>query len=156
LQLDPDTRTLVYRWAYRVLQNHHDALDATQEVLLRVYSRTTEGIDDASAWLRRVTVNYCLDMIRRRRPSVEAPEVADSRPPGAAADARELHDAVVTALADLSDQQRAVIVAKVYDQQTFADIAAGLGISASSAKTHYFRALRAMRSSLASFGDVLP
>lgn len=155
-QLDLATRTQVYQWAYRLLQNHHDALDATQEVMLRALARAAGGIEDATAWLRRVTINYCLDVLRRRRaqPAASAIEPVEHRAPAGDLAARELHAAITAALADLSEQQRTVLVAKVYDRQTFAEIAAGLGISTSSAKTHYVRALHALRPRLTAFQEV--
>jgi DNA-directed RNA polymerase specialized sigma24 family protein len=54
----------------------------------------------------------------------------------------------------LSERQRAVLVAKVFDDETFAEIAAGMEMSVSSAKTHYIRALRALRASLETFREV--
>ena len=47
---------LVYRIAYSVLRNHHDAEDATQETFVRLlrYKRKLEGIEDHKAWLARI------------------------------------------------------------------------------------------------------
>jgi len=47
---------LVYRVAYSVLRNHHDAEDATQETFMRVvrYKRKLEGIQDSRTWLARI------------------------------------------------------------------------------------------------------
>jgi DNA-directed RNA polymerase specialized sigma24 family protein len=44
---------LVYRVAYSVLRNHHDAEDATQETFMRVlrYERKMTGIRDPRTWL---------------------------------------------------------------------------------------------------------
>src|SRR5437899_10221032 len=47
---------LVYRIAYSVLRNHHDAEDATQETFVRVlrYRRKLQGIEDPKTWLARI------------------------------------------------------------------------------------------------------
>src|SRR5260221_10746025 len=47
---------LVYRIAYSVLRNHHDAEDATQETFVRVlrYWRNLEGVRDRKTWLARI------------------------------------------------------------------------------------------------------
>jgi RNA polymerase sigma-70 factor, ECF subfamily len=47
---------LVYRLAYSVLRNHHDAEDATQETFIRVlrYRKQLEGVRDPRTWLARI------------------------------------------------------------------------------------------------------
>ena len=57
-------------------------------------------------------------------------------------------DAAATALRKLTEIQRAVLVAKVYDTMTFAQIAAELDLAVSTVKTHYLRAVRALRNQL--------
>jgi RNA polymerase sigma-70 factor (ECF subfamily) len=161
MRLDESLRVLVYRWAYRMLRNDHDAMDATQEVLLRWvrHERAEAGaaaLERPAAWLRRTTVNHCIDHLRRGRHRVAGPiELADEAPrhakngPGELASELEEREHIVHAIAQLSEQQRAVVIAKIYDGETFAQIAEAMHISQSSAKTHYLRALRALRESLA-------
>ena len=48
---------MVYRIAYSVLRNHHDAEDATQETFVRVLKGATEklsAVDDPRKWLARI------------------------------------------------------------------------------------------------------
>jgi RNA polymerase sigma-70 factor (ECF subfamily) len=47
---------LVYRVAYLVLRNHHDAEDATQETFVRLlrYKRKLEEVEDHKAWLAKI------------------------------------------------------------------------------------------------------
>ncbi len=153
---DRATHQKVYGWAYRLLQNHDDALDAAQEVMLRGLRQSADRMDNPGAWLRRVTINHCVDLIRRRRPMQTLRPVAadDDDAPERQSDLAALRRAVVDGLAELSDRQRAVLVAKVFDGETFAEIAAGLGMSVSSAKTHYLRGLRALRPALRAFREV--
>ncbi len=57
----------VYRQAYRLTGNKHDAEDLTQEVFVRVFrslSSYTPGTFEG--WLHRITTNLFLDMVRRR------------------------------------------------------------------------------------------
>jgi RNA polymerase sigma-70 factor (ECF subfamily) len=151
--MDAAMRADIYRWAYRLLQNHHDALDATQDVLLKWLRRPDDRVENRRAWLRSTTVHHCIDVLRRRRPqpsgSLEGPPTDG---PGTLA-RRELHDRVTAALEMLSPRQRDVLVAKVYDRETFASIAAALGISESAAKTHYVRALDGLRNALKDWNE---
>ena len=57
----------VYRLAYRLTGNQHDAEDLTQEVFIRVFrslANYTPGTFEG--WLHRITTNLFLDMARRR------------------------------------------------------------------------------------------
>jgi RNA polymerase sigma-70 factor (ECF subfamily) len=148
--VDETIRAEIYRWAYRFLRNHHDALDATQDVLVKWLKVSGEHIESRKAWLRRTTTNHCIDLLRRKRTtSTPQAERIDTQTPLATASDRELREAIAAGLAKLSDQQRAVVVAKVYDRETFASIAESMGLSVSSVKTHYLRGLRGLREAVA-------
>ncbi|HEY5049510.1 MAG TPA: sigma-70 family RNA polymerase sigma factor, partial [Acidothermaceae bacterium] len=57
----------VYRLAYRLTGNAHDAEDLTQDVFVRVFRSLgsyTPGTFEG--WLHRITTNLFLDMVRRR------------------------------------------------------------------------------------------
>lgn len=148
-------RLQVYRWALRMLGGHDDAMDVTQDVSLRwlIQCRRTQP-DHAQGWLRRVTINRATDRVRQR---ASAPPQSDRDPQMLAAadlphDAIEQHELrlrLATAMEHLSDMQRQVLVAHVWDGLTFAQIAGELGIAVPTAKTHYIRALSAARDQLA-------
>ena len=58
----------VYRLAYRLTGNQHDAEDLTQEVFVRVFrSLATYTPGTFEGWLHRITTNLFLDMARRRQ-----------------------------------------------------------------------------------------
>ena len=63
-------------------------------------------------------------------------------------DREVLRDDIAGALDRLSELQRGVLVAKVYDEMTFAEIATELDLALSTVKTHYLRAVRAVRDRL--------
>ena len=81
----------VYRLAYRLTGNPHDAEDLTQETFVRVFrSLASYKPGTFEGWLHRITTNLFLDMVRRRaRIRMEAlPEDSDRLPgrrPGAGA-----------------------------------------------------------------------
>jgi len=153
-EVDEVAATHIYGWAYRLLQDHHDALDATQEVLLR-WVAGGRSARNRRAWLRRTTINHCIDLLRLRRRRIAAfrDEVLIDKPDFAPA-RRELHLAIADSLHRLPRRQRDVIVAKVYDHQTFAAIADDMGISVSTVKTHYVRALAALREPLKAYVEL--
>lgn len=64
-------------------------------------------------------------------------------------DRRLLREDVCSAIESLSESQRSVLVAKVFDELTFAAIAAEMQLAVPTVKTHYLRALRHVREALA-------
>ena len=144
----------VYGWAYRLLGRHHDALDVVQEVFLK-WSRqcTTNAPRQPRGWLRRVTWNRAIDLVRRQQRErdtelgiatsiTEVDAVVDQL------DRDALRSDIGEAMDHLSGAQRNVLVAKVYDEMTFAQIASEMEIAVSTAKTHYLRAVRVLRDRL--------
>ena len=142
-------RARVYRWAFRLLQNEHDALDATQNVLLKALRVPPAELDRRTAWLRRITINHCIDDFRRRRPTATLVDTADDSEPDDTLEQAERSARITAAMQDLTDVQRVVLLAKAHDGESFEAIARSLDISASSVKTHYLRALRKMHAKLA-------
>jgi RNA polymerase sigma-70 factor (ECF subfamily) len=149
-ELLEQSRAAVYRWAYRLLQNHHDALDVTQTVLLKSLSASPPQRERRFAWLRSVTCNHCIDLLRKRRPDHVDMSSAGAPSTGQSLVAAEQHDRLVVAMDRLTDIQRQVLVSKTLDERTFSEIATSLGMSVSTAKTHYLRALQRLRDVLKS------
>src|SRR5262245_36373700 len=65
----------VFRVAYSVLRNHHDAEDVTQETFLRVLRRRSElaAIQEPRAWLARIVFRIALNRYRSRRRQMDDP-----------------------------------------------------------------------------------
>ena len=143
-----------------VLRDPELARDAVQDALIRAW-RDLPGLRDPDrfdAWLRRLTVNACLDLARsrRRRPieveisPLDAPTQPD--PSGSLAD-RELVD---RALARLDPGHRAVVALHYLLGMPLPDVAASLGIPLGTAKSRLHHALAAMRRSTPADPDPAP
>jgi RNA polymerase sigma-70 factor, ECF subfamily len=83
---------LVYRIAYSVVRNHHDAEDATQETFVRVlrYKKKLEGVRDPKTWLARIAWRVAVERSKKR------PEISMSETEAATA-AIELRSQLATA-----------------------------------------------------------
>lgn len=84
-QTERSAETAVYRYGtmlFRIclvsLGNNADAEDAVQDTFLRYIQKAPafESDEHEKAWLIRVAVNRCRDMIRSRRPQVDIETVA--------------------------------------------------------------------------------
>lgn len=127
----------LYQIAYRLLKDHLAAEDALQEVFLKVYEHAHryEPKAKVSAWLNRITVNFCLNLLRQRRPEEsldqeEAPPVPD---PGAtpleALEELDLSRRLAELLDALPEKQRRALILKRFGGLSYQEIAAELGLS---------------------------
>lgn len=57
----------VYRTCYFMLHDAADAEDLTQEVFMTLFRQNRENVEHMKAWIMRITVNLCLNYMRRRR-----------------------------------------------------------------------------------------
>ena len=138
--------------AHLILRDRELARDAVQEAFIRAW-RDLPGLRDPDrfdAWLHRLTVNACLDLVRRRRRRpievnlmpIDLPGPSDVS--GALAD-RDLLDA---ALRGLAPGHRAVVVMHYFLGMPLPEVAASLGIPAGTAKSRLHYSLAQMRASL--------
>jgi RNA polymerase sigma-70 factor (ECF subfamily) len=150
----------LHRIAYRMIGDASEAEDVAQESLLRLWStaaRWRPGGSGIAAWLTRVTVNLCLDRLRRRRfASDEAvPERADPAPGADAALAAErLRIRTLTALATLNARQRAAIVLTYYEELPNAAAAETMDMNLKAFESLLLRARAALKAALAEAGLV--
>lgn len=132
-----------------ILRDPYLAQDAVQDSLIRAW-RDLPGLRDPArfdAWLYRLTVNACLDLVRRRRRRlievelfpIDALNVPDHS--GALAD-REVLDG---ALRRLDPAHRAVVALHYLLGMPLPEVAASLGIPYGTAKSRLHYALTAMR-----------
>lgn len=61
----------VYNISLKMLKNEQDAFDAAQEALLKAFKYISRFKEEASfsTWLYRITVNVCLDILKKRKNS---------------------------------------------------------------------------------------
>ncbi len=148
----------VYRLAYRLTGNPHDAEDLTQEVFVRVFrSLSTYTPGTFEGWLHRITTNLFLDQARRKaKIRFDAlGDDADQRMPGLMpspdsqmADGM-LDDDIEAALADLPPEFRAAVVLCDIEGLSYDEIADVLGVKLGTVRSRIHRGRKMLRSSLA-------
>ena len=147
----------VYRLAYRLTGNPHDAEDLTQEVFVRVFrslSSYTPGTFEG--WLHRITTNLFLDSARRKQrirfeglADEMAHRLAGSEPtPAQAFDDSHLDDDVQAALKALPPEYRAAVVLCDIEGFSYEEIAATLGVKLGTVRSRIHRGRAQLRSAL--------
>jgi RNA polymerase sigma-70 factor (ECF subfamily) len=157
-EIVPEQSTRVFRLAYRLTGNRHDAEDLTQETFLRVFrSLHTYTPGTFEGWLHRITTNLFLDSARRRvrirmepmgdeadRFARDAPEETPDR----RYEHHHLDDDVQRALDSLSPEYRAAVVLSDIEQFSYEEIAVTLGIKLGTVRSRIHRARARLRVAL--------
>ncbi len=141
--------------ATKMIGSHAEADDVAQEALLRVWTRSSlwrPGSAKFGTWLHRVTMNLCIDRLRRRtfQPIEDAEAVVDyGSDPEGDAEAAELKRTVQAALDALPTRQKAAVVLCHYEGFTGKEAAAILGVSVLAIQSLLVRARTTLRETLA-------
>jgi RNA polymerase sigma-70 factor (ECF subfamily) len=147
----------VYRLAYRLSGNQHDAEDLTQETFIRVF-RSVQNYQPGTfeGWLHRITTNLFLDMVRRRaRIRMEAlPEDYDRVPADEPNPEQIYHDSrlgpdLQAALDSLPPEFRAAVVLCDIEGLSYEEIGATLGVKLGTVRSRIHRGRQALRDYLA-------
>ncbi|MFC7732301.1 RNA polymerase sigma factor SigE [Actinomadura keratinilytica] len=147
----------VYRLAYRLTGNQHDAEDLTQEVFVRVFrslANYTPGTFEG--WLHRITTNLFLDMARRRQRirfeglADDAAERLQGREPtpAQAYDDRNFDADVQAALDALAPEYRAAVVLCDIEGLSYEEISATLGVKLGTVRSRIHRGRAQLRAAL--------
>jgi RNA polymerase sigma-70 factor, ECF subfamily len=145
--------SLVYSVAKRVLKDSGEAEDVMQETFIRLCQNPgafTPGRGSLAGWLAVTARNRAIDMLRRRKPSDPVEIFTLPSPTNLAQDAELafLLNKVETAMAALSDEQRAAVELPFFEGLSHAEIAQRTGDPLETVKTRICLALTAIRKAL--------
>jgi len=152
---------LVYRIAYSVLRNHHDAEDVTQETFLRVlrYQRKLAGVREPRTWLARIAWRVAVERRRKVAEMVidEIDEVAQVKSSSVSAEqillGAEMSALLERLIAALPSKLRDPLTLSALEEMTPGNIAEVLGIREAAVRSRLFRARQALREKLAALLD---
>ncbi len=173
-------RTLVERYQRRVfalalglLKDPDEARDISQEAFLKAHRHlgSFQGTASFYTWLYRITVNLCIDRKRRvgRGSEVELDERLSHRQVGSPADilstqklsfnpqrvaqSSELRKRILAALAQLSEQHRAVLILREVEGLSYKEIADSMDCPEGTVMSRLFHARRQMQELLSDFAE---
>ena len=155
----------IFRLAYRMTGNEHDADDVVQETFLRAYRQIDRFEERAnfSTWVHRIAVNCSLDLLRSRGRHEKnritnnvdedgedmTPEFESTDPqPDRLLLSNEMKQHVAKALERLSGNERTAFILRHFEGMPVEEIGKTLGIQVNAAKHTIFRAVRKLRESL--------
>jgi RNA polymerase sigma-70 factor (ECF subfamily) len=151
----------VYAVALGMLKDKEEAMDVSQEAFVKVYKYLDHFKGDSSfyTWLYRVTVNICIDVIRRRQSmkgeQVEFDETIQMDSPDAHIGAlgsrlgtnpqksalrRELAEKIQEALEQVPEKHRAILLLREVEGLSYEDLARTLEIPKGTVMSRLFHA----------------
>ena len=161
----------VFRLAYRMTGNSHEAEEVVQEAFLRAYQKLRQFAGNANfgTWVYRIAANYSIDRMRQRNaeesrrfsqtrvsqdgvevdPVSVAPDPAPS--PERLAVSAQLGAKMQEALAALTPAERTAIVMRHWEGCAIEEIAAVLKSNSNATKNTVFRAVAKLRKALEPF-----
>lgn len=152
-------QSAVFNMAYRMLGDPTEAEDAAQEVFVRAWNQlhTFQMDRRFSTWLLSIASHYCIDLLRRRKPTAPLDDVAlfvesDEPEPEAIALQGERRDTVKALLNTLPEKYRSVTVLRYYNDLSYDEIARITGLTESAVKTQLHRARRMLAEQLSRKG----
>ena len=161
----------IYNLSLRYLGNREDAMDASQEVFLRVF-RFLPGFQEESGfstWIYRIAVNVCKDALVQRAKRTEQPleyqnedeesrilEIPDERyRPEELVEQSELKGLLADAILTLPEQQRQMIIMRDVQGLRYEEIGEILSLELGTVKSRISRAREKLRKKLLQNGNNL-
>jgi len=153
-----------WRLACYYLRDTAEADEAVQDAFVKAFSHlpTYDPGRSFEVWLTRILVNSCLDRVKARKrrlrwvvglsdagPGFEPPAAPVARDAQASQETvvlrRERARALLTAVRQLPNRQRTVIMLSHFDGRSTREVSEMTGLSESTVRVHLFRGLRRLR-----------
>jgi len=157
-----DYTQMVFRIAYSILRNHHDAEDATQECFLRALKHQDQlpQLRSAKTWLARLAWTAALDKRRSLRPMDSLDDeqsgglaihsiVDTAAAPEQQVAGREMQQMLERLIAGLPEDLRCPLELSTVQELNSAEIAEIMEIPEGSVRTRLFRARKQLKDKLA-------
>lgn len=150
----------VYQTCYHLLQNKEDAEDVCHDVFIIVFRRNWQEIEYTKAWILRITVNQCMNVLRKRKLrqnkqsilngqyQYEAKQIESTRSVEGIVIQQSESFRLIHIMKHLSDKLYSVLVLRFYNDLSLADIGHILEIPEGTVKSRIHKGLRLLRKEL--------
>jgi RNA polymerase sigma-70 factor (ECF subfamily) len=158
-------RDKLYARAFSMMRNEEEAIDLSQEAWVKGWQRLAQFQGDSSfvTWMTRITINLCLDQLRKqKRQRAESIEAMDEEAggverqmpvvtvnPSEGLERGELRQKIDEALAQLSHEHRTALILHEFEDLEYKEIAKRMGCSIGTVMSRLFYARRKMAALLA-------
>lgn len=149
--------TPLYRTAFYLMGNEQDALDATQEALLKVYRYLPSYKGEAMiyTWAQRIVTNVCMDMFRKRKKVVlmEEDAIREDRNAGREVEKGAVISDLKQAIRRLPMPQQTAIILRYVQEYNYKEISEAMGLPLNTVKSHLFRGRKQLQKWLSEYQE---
>lgn len=144
----------LYSFAFKLIRDHHEAEDISQETFIRAYHGLNQfrGEGNFLSWLFSIAVNYYRSLKRKRRLKLEAnvklEKIAKMDEENVDIFTEEAKLLAKSAIDRLPQKQKLVLILRTYEELSYQEIAQVIGISKESVKANLSYARQALRNEL--------
>lgn len=146
----------VYSVAVRAVGPGPDAEDVAQNVFLKIFEHLPSYRPSFRffSWMYRIALNESLNAVRRKRPvsGAEPDDIPDDAVADGELEAADLEDAIGEALMRLTEEDRALVILRHYEDLPYRDIAFIMETTESLVKSRLFTARQRLRTVLTTRG----
>jgi RNA polymerase sigma-70 factor, ECF subfamily len=142
---------LVFRIAYSVLRNSHDAEDAAQEVFLRVlkYRAQLAKVAEPKPWVAQIAWRVAVELRGRRRATEDAALLGNATSAAMSVEEalgdEQMQSLLAVFIGELASELRAVITLSTVLELNSREIGEVLGIPETTVRTRQMRARQALK-----------
>jgi RNA polymerase sigma-70 factor (ECF subfamily) len=158
-------RDKIYARAFSMMRNEEEAVDLSQEAWVKGWQRLKQfqGESGFATWMTRITINLCLDQLRKhKRQRAESLDAMDEEAggverqmpivtvnPTAGLERVELRQRIDAAMGQLSYEHRTVLVLHEFEEMEYKEIAKTMDCSIGTVMSRLFYARRKLAALLA-------
>ncbi len=139
---------MIFSVAYAITENYQDAEDVLQDTMIEIttYADTYRSGSNAKAWILAMARHLSIDIVRgrKRAQSLDNPVCADI--PETERGFSNIE--TLEMLKVLDDEERQIIIFRLYTGLSYNNIAKIVGISVASAQKKYQRAIKKLKTYL--------
>ncbi len=142
----------IHSYLTRLMRNYHDAEDATQETFIKAYTHIERFKWNCRlrTWLYRIATNTAFKALKKSKrydltPEVASREISSADNPTSSLIKEEELQLVQDAINNLPPRQKAVLIMRLNQELSFAEIAQALSISEGAAKANHFQAIKSIQ-----------
>ncbi|MCM8784857.1 MAG: RNA polymerase sigma factor [Candidatus Omnitrophica bacterium] len=154
----------IYGLAFRLLNDHNDALDIVQESFFRAYKKKNsfKGLSKFSTYLYRIAVNLSYDFLRKKSKIKKIenlnyenfPFYSNKRNFEDCIRCDDIAEQIEKEVDNLTEKQKIVFILKTYEEFTYQEIANILKSRIGTVKATYFQSLQKIRENLKKKGVI--
>ena len=156
----------MYAVSLRMCGNREDAQDCLQEAMLRVYRAigSFKGQSSFGTWVYRITMNTCLDELRRKKNKQSASldnmldqgwsPTDESASPEKKAIQSEMRRCISKSIQELPEDMRSAIIMRDIHGYSYDEIADTLNVNVGTIKSRISRGREKLREKLSNFSEL--